>query len=824
MLHDLQCLLITNTFQASIPTHGNVASRVQAFQDGQSVRAPKSNGEVRSPALSTEIIVSNGRAKRANTTGAAPTYLPSIGEREGSPDGTRPKGDEPRHRSVVESLADRRYLNSYLPSRPATSFESNSPYQQRKAANPTKQSPERRNTHRRQSSLDTQSTTQNRLSEARARLRFVGEGTPQNPVEASIDMNVLPARQRTDIHELQDLIDDAIDEQSELDMVTSSKTQSPRLNSVATQIEMSTTSPSKRQSIDAGANQSPSRRGRSVCSSSRARVSSAALTNLADRDGKYPPLCSSQQTSPTRRQRLSTETVLPRSSTDSEPLVTPSCCPVYSSAEIRPGHEIFHLAPLLPIDQAPSPVKQKAAAFEKMMQHDKQILYAPSQKHDGKLNLDKPWWLESSDSRQANNMQEWLKQRPTAILSKAGRIIEPHPAASTGTSTPTPRSGPIPLALPQLISSRGRTVSASTQFEDSFETVPQSEAALSRLSTRVHSPRAIPRVSGGQDIGDAAKSPFFRWKPFMLDKTFPAQKTIPTSPPESTLEGNAGSDLAKQAGDTITGVQRRTKDLLQASKQDTASPRVDEQTTSTAVAQSKDVTHAPTNRSSTQETQQPQPQSSKRLSLRTMASTKPDQSSGDGVADPTTMAAQAHPDSAEIHHRDLAPTESRHSSNDIVVAASDDDDPAVAIPHPEAEFAHTATEEPGIKKTTTTTTSWQLRSQHSVPFPLMPVDEAAGASFSIPRSPVRGRTASRALPLRMGEGVRVSRSRSQVGNVRVTVEVRTPKGSPVKERDGGGVEGGGGDGIGVGVGERVVIVTTDVQGDEGEGGVNGVRD
>lgn len=66
-----------------------------------------------------------------------------------------------------------------------------------------------------------------------------------------------------------------------------------------------------------------------------------------------------------------------------------------------------------------------------------------------------------------------------------------------------------------------------------------------------------------------------------------------------------------------------------------------------------------------------------------------------------------------------------------------------------------------------------------------------------------------------GNGVRVSRSRSKVGNVRVTVEVRTPQGSPSKgyaQRDPVG--------DGNGKGERVVIVTTDVEESE-EGSAEG---
>ena len=58
-----------------------------------------------------------------------------------------------------------------------------------------------------------------------------------------------------------------------------------------------------------------------------------------------------------------------------------------------------------------------------------------------------------------------------------------------------------------------------------------------------------------------------------------------------------------------------------------------------------------------------------------------------------------------------------------------------------------------------------------------------------------------------GNSVRLSRSTSKAGNVRVTVEVRTPQGSPIKGK---------GDKDGDGKGDCVVIVTTDVQRSEQE--------
>ena len=236
--------------QASTPTHGTVASRVQAFQDVQGLRSPQLVGQVQKASHASEIGIPSGRVRRANTTLTAPLSLPPIEEKGINHYGDSPKGGLGRQKSVTGSTTDKKELNAGLPARPATSFESTSSHQQLKAPILSKQSPERRNTNRRQSSLDTRSATQNGLSQARARLKSIGEGTTGNCVQVPKDMKSSFVRRKTDIHDLQTLIDSAIDEQAKLDIEATSTKSSPRLKSIPSQVDVSTTSPSKRQSIE----------------------------------------------------------------------------------------------------------------------------------------------------------------------------------------------------------------------------------------------------------------------------------------------------------------------------------------------------------------------------------------------------------------------------------------------------------------------------------------------------------------------------------------------------------------------------------------------
>lgn len=761
--------------------------------------------QLQKAAQGTEVGVPNGRVRRANTTSATPAYVPSIEGKESSQQGGGLKSDVVRHRSVIGSAADKKYLNASLLARPATSFESITPHEQYRAPSFSKQSPERGSTPRRQSSLDAQSTTHIRLSEARARLRSIGNGTTGNLIVPSTGTNVSPVQQKTGLHQLHELLDNAIDEQAELDIVAASARPSPRLKSIASQVELSMTSPPKRQSVEAESSGSPLRRGHSACSSSRPQMPVLVPKSLGSTDGEHTSFSSSQQTSPTKKQRLSTETVLPRSSTDSEPLATPAYPSVCSSPEMKPGH----LHPMLPGGQAPSPVKERTAAFEKMMQHDKQIMYEQPHKHVGNAHVKKHWWLASDDHR-ANHMQGLVKQELNAMANKTDRKTRRDHPTSTRTMTPAPKSGPIPLALPQLISSRGRAVSASSQFEDCFDTAPQSEAALSRLSSRVHSPRTVPKASGAQDIGNETKSPFFRWKPFMHDKKLPAYKKIPASSPESCLEVNAGSDVPEYLSDTTSRLQLRANDLSQAATQNTISQREHGRNTTSGARQSRDVVSASTTRGSTQECHLPQVLPPNRLTLRNTVPTKQGRLSGD-VAVHGTMTKQAN---GADTHREVVQAERRCSFDDMAV----DDGKELAVTQSDG-----STEEPGEVATESgiEATSSRARSKESTPFPMIPVEARGPASASGPGSPVRGRTASRTLHRQSmvmkneggGNGVRVSRSRSKAGNVRVTVEVRTPQGSPVKKNgDKDGIR----DGNAKGQGERVVIVTTDVQGAEEE--------
>ncbi len=793
--------------QAFNPTHGTVASRIQAFQDGQGSRSPNSAMGVWSPIQGAEIEVPIGRVKRANTTSAAPACLPRMELKEDNQHAVDPEGDAARHDSVVESVSGEDDLDVGLPARPATSYESTIPFQQHKLHSFSRQSPDRPRTQRRQSSINAQSTTQIQLSEARARLRSIDDRRTGDSIVPQKCVNVSPVRQDVDINQLQGLIDHALDEQAELDVEGLSAKRSPRLKSITSQVELSMNSPPKRQSLKGGSKVSPLRRGRDGRSFSRPRESVPAPKGLG---GKYDddlPCGPILQASPTRKQRLSTETVLPRSSAESEPLSTSSYPPVYSFREMDLGRESSLLKPTIPTRQAPSPVKQRTAAFEKMMQRDKQIMYDQPHQHIAGARLKKHWWLEPDENR-VNRMPGMLKQEANATTSKVNRIIPRDPPDSARTMTPIPRSGPIPLALPQLISSRGRTVSAASQFEDCFETAPQSEAALSRLSSRVHSSRTIPRALGAQDIEKETKSPFLKWKAFMLDRKLPAYKTVPLSPGESNIGANVESDVTEQTTGTASCLQFRGNDRASAASQDANSQPDYGQNTASTVMQSSGMSPSATGHE-THQSYPPQDLSPQRLKPCKIMSPKHDRTFRD-VAVPGELVRQA--DVTGVH-REVTETKPRRSSDYMAI---DDEKELLVAPTTACMDEHG-----DVANETSDETASRRQSKDLTPFSLVQVEDSlsTSASASAPGSPIRGRVASRTLHRQStrvrneegGNGVRVSmsRSRSKVGNVKVTVEVRTPQGSPGKgnaQRDSVG--------DGNAHGERVVIVTTDVQGHE----------
>ena len=804
-----QCFLNSDPRQAFNPTHGTVASRIQAFQDGQAPRSPQSAGKIRNSTQRAEVEIPIGRVKRANTTSADPACPPTVEGKECGQQGGNQEVDAARHEPFTDFAAGENIPHASLPARPATSYESTMPLRQHNLHSFSRQSPERPRTQKTQSSLDVQPTTQIRLSEARAQLRSIDDRRTGNSIVPLTNVNMSPVRQDTDIHQLQDLIDNALDEQAKLNVEGTSAKQSPRLKTITSQVELSMNSPSKRQSTKIDSSGSPVRCGRDGHNFSRPHMSVTAPKGFVRRDGDNPLCASTSQTSPTRKQRLSTETVLPRSSTESEPLATCSYPSVYLFREMKPGQENSSLNPTVSIRQAPNPVKERTAAFEKMMQRDKQIMYDQPHQHIAGAPSKKHWWLEPDENR-VNRGPGLLKQESNATRSKANGIIQHDPPTSAHTTTPMPRPGPIPLALPQLISSRGGAVSATSQFEDSFETAPQSEAALSRLSSRVHSPRTVPKALGAQDVGKVTKSPFLRRKAFMLDKNLPTYKTVPLSPEVSSIGVNAGSDVTEQTIDTASHLQPRGNDLASATSQDAISQSEHGQNTVTAVMQQRGKSTSATRRE-IYESHPPKDLSPQRLTPRTIISPKQDRHFRD-VPVPGEIMKQA--GGAGVHHA-VTQTKPRYSSDDMAI---DDEKELLTAPSIANmdEHGDVATE-------TGDETSSRRQSKDLTPFPLGQVEDNRSASASAPASPIRGRGPSRTSHRQStvmrneegGNGVRVSRSRSKVGNVRVTVEVRTPQGSPSKgnaQRDPVG--------DGNGKGERVVIVTTDVQGAE-EGSVEG---
>ena len=693
------------------------------FEGSQRLRSSNVAAHLQKPVQSAEVEATVGQWRRANTAFASPTSHSTKEGDNSSRNAGRPNGDVFFRQNLNASPVKKKDLSAGLFTRPATSFDSYIPHQPLRATKFSKQSPEKRDTQRRQSSLDAQSTTQHPLSEARARLRSVGEEKAGRSANAPKGTSLSPGRRKTAIHELQNPIDDAIDEQAKPDIVTPSKKQSPRLKSIASGGEMDMASPTKRQSLDAEASGSSLRRGRSVGNSSRPRRSGSASTDMGIKVGEPQLLSSMQPTLPTRKQRLSTESVLPRSSVDSDQPPTVPYSSLNSPAEVKPGSEILQLHPPLSSNVGPSPVKTRAAAYEKMMQHDKHIMY-DGHRHSGKVQVKKHWCLDPPKKDQTHYIQGKMRQEPIAMVSKTCQAMQRNPSASTRAATHTLRSGPIPLALPQLISSGGRAGSASSQLEDGFETAPESEAALSRLSSRMQSPWTIPKLSGAHEVGNEIRSPLCRWKPFMVETTLPTHKTFSSSSKESSIEANAGSDVPETQ---VAQIIDRANRLI-----------------------------------------------SKRWSL---CPSSQNHNSLDSAASATTTTPKQD-DGTELHFQG-AVTKQSYSSGDMTL----DGGKKVAVAPNDS-----GTE--GYDKAATGTRvkvySSRSQSKDTTPFPSLPAEGSSATSAS--GSPIRGRAAARALHRQSttmrdegdGSSVRVSRSRSKAGNVRVTVEVRTPQGSPVK--------------------------------------------
>lgn len=771
------------------------------MQDGQALRNPGLASEVPKSAQNTESNVQSNGVRRANTISAAPTSLLSI-EGNGSSHHGEGQKDDAAHRGHVTGVpADETHLDAHLPARPATSFESNVRHQQHKAPIFSKQSPERRPRQRRQS-IETQNTTRNRLFDARSRLRSIGEGTTRNRHESPSAMHVSPIRREPDIRQLEDLIDHAIDEQAKLDDMETRTEQSTRLRSVTAKGSTSKTSPSNKRSVAPEPVGSPVRHGRSNRSSSRPRESIPVPRSQVGKDSDHLSVFSGQHISSTRKQRMSTESVLPRSSLDSMPSADRGCPSIYSSPEMKAVHEIFHLHPFVPCVHAPSPVKQRAAAFEEMALRDKHTMHEQPHKPNGTVQVKKQWWLERLDNGRASHAEGKIRPE-TAPAPMGSRNLQRNNATSTRIVAKPAKSGPIPLALPQLVTSRGRGFSTSSQSEDLFEAAPQSQAALSRLPPHVSSARAAPPASDAQDIDNETKAPLFNWKPLTPNITAPAGKTGLSSPEKSSLEANAGSDIPEPGSDATSQPQQRAKDLMQAVNQDTASQNAQGQDSACEIDMALGaITHRPV-----QHSHQSQAPSPEREILGSTAPAKQDHTSAKGKVYGMTMVQVG---GAETHREELGMEQWGSSSGDLTV---DDEKEVVVVQNDGSTGEH--------GKTATTSgievSSWQSQSKDGTPLPLMLGAASDSASASGPSSPGRGRALSRTLARQStvmndadeGNRVTVSRSTSRTGNVRVTVEVRTPQGSPIKGKVGKDGVGGGN-----GKGGTVVIVTTDLQGGE----------
>ena len=255
-----------------------------------------------------------------------------------------------------------------------------------------------------------------------------------------------------------------------------------------------------------------------------------------------------------RGRNNTTESVYPKSSPDTERVTYAGDDRNMVSEQVGPAEEKSRLVPATRLGESgqDSPVRQKAAIFEKLARHDDEIYHegAPILSHrDGgvthahfantKEPTFEPFQSEHENksegsyvpSMQRHHEMFHCKSEPSVALVRETWNSD----ASSGKAVHIP---PIPLALPQLVSPRNQRShreSESSLHESNYSTALESEAS-SQASTQPQVP--IPDLPLSQQSHERrSQGPWpFKWNLFSHEK-------LPTA---VSIEADAQADTASE--------------------------------------------------------------------------------------------------------------------------------------------------------------------------------------------------------------------------------------------------------------------------------------
>lgn len=224
-----------------------------------------------------------------------------------------------------------------------------------------------------------------------------------------------------------------------------------------------------------------------------------------------------------------------------------------------------------------SPVKQRAALFEKLSQHDAMLVYEMPHIHDVRnpAKIRGMWPPEQDATRKGKVCSEFVTSLEKHHLKfhhgKDEPLVKDNADSPPSISQPDrlrmTHVPPIPLTLPQLVSPRRRSRPDITAVGDSFTTFPQTKYNSAKVPILSTPKSDESNVKGVTSYNWALKWDVFRKSP-----------NAPTK--ESSIEARAEPDHHTSPKKTHA-TQHRVHDLLvaaqEASKEPNSEPDSDQQ-------------------------------------------------------------------------------------------------------------------------------------------------------------------------------------------------------------------------------------------------------
>lgn len=794
---------------------GTVAARIQTYQQGDYIRP------LHTPSRDKRHLHVIG-AGRPSTVPTSPRYpraeyrppITSNAEAESLDDriGATTGNDD------TAGLSDASLLSTTEHVRPSTPFDATLPELDSTAQGPTTPRRER----------NAKPERERRLSEVRASLRCIDEPGQSDYGHTPRRQPSSHVREREGMHGLQRLIDDAIDANDRVDATESRIKQSPSLRKIASEVEFDQpTAPVQR----ANANGSPVRRRLLPGATHQSRMSLPDTLYIGGSPARSPQRSPRREAYALRQERSSTESGVPRRRPESS-----------MSFRSKSPYDVQHLhAKLQPKAQSPepsrqsgcaSPVKERAAVYEIMASLDEQTI-KPTEGGRQRAPVKMPWWLEDPPAEKSQYIRD-QGLRPTTATSVRD---ERRPL-----SPPEYRTGPIPLALPRIVSARQRP--QQDQHELTIEAPAVTEASLSRLPSRAHSARNLSQHRISRTRPRDTHSPMFKWGPFMVERKSAPSRAFSGGQRESSLEVNQGSETHEDTrhesaidqtsnnrpDKPSTPEAKPTRDIISDHLEfDARSPYL-QPTTPTNPPKPSHLSASPSmhpvsNTPYTCPTHRISNSPAYKDLLRYIGDAGTDLNPLIATASSSSPSSQRHVRSSsgaggkQVTLAEDASGTADDSSSPVQTNTDETIRPGIHKPVEVRGLLSSKTEAP--QPNTASPVRGRAVSRDAKPrTAIKTAQETDTAGRRVDIGPVTGNvmgSASGAGP--SGSTVTVSRSRSRKGGVRVTVEVRTPRGSPVRKtvrgtEDGGYAHGVHRDGDGEGEGVEDVLVVTTLDGEE----------